>query len=220
MVPQLLIFDCDGVLIDSEIIVNRVHAEVRTELGYPISTEEMLNRFVGLGSQSKELIDDLKQLPKNYRSILKPKLNEALKNELIPIKGIVPILNKIRIKKCIASGSSIEKLNFTLGLTGINKYFEDKIFSSHMVKNPKPAPDLYLYVAKKMGVKPSQCLVVEDSSTGVKGALNAGMKVIGFMAGSHFTPTLKKKLLFSGAHHFAKSAKDLKTYFQESGILN
>jgi len=190
MIPALVIFDCDGVLVDSEAISNRVMAEAITEAGVPISYEECRARFVG--GTLKRVIDTVEQwrgepLPPGWKDDFEARRNEAFRRELRPVPGAAAAVQAIRAggtPVCVASSGSPEKMNLTLGLTGLRDCFGDDIFSATMVAEGKPAPDLFLYAAEQMGQVPENCVVVEDSLLGVTAGVSAGMRVLGYTAES------------------------------------
>jgi HAD superfamily hydrolase (TIGR01509 family) len=187
---KLIIFDCDGVLVDSEVILNRVYAEMLTKLGYFISTEECIQKFTGISDAAlRQYI--LKEsgivLPENLTELVKDNILNALEKELNPL--MLPILETPflkNIKTCVASSSPKERVLKSLQITKQNFYFQDgHIFTSAQVTNGKPAPDLFLFAAEQMGCLPEDCLVIEDSIAGVQAAVAANMNIIGFLAGGH-----------------------------------
>jgi beta-phosphoglucomutase-like phosphatase (HAD superfamily) len=187
---KLIIFDCDGVLVDSEFIGNRVYAEMLTSFGYSISTEESIKKFTGLDDQTiRDIVfreSDI-ALPENVSQQLREALLCVLEVELKPLMFNI-LNNRIfgHFKKCVASNSPREHVLSSLITTKQNHFFEDShIFTSSQVKNGKPAPDLFLFAAEQMGVSPENCLVIEDSIAGIQAARSAQMSVIGFLGGSH-----------------------------------
>ena len=186
--PQLVIFDCDGVLVESEAIANRVFAEMVSKEGYPITAEESLNRFKGGRFKSLQAVIE-KELGRSLGDDWIPQLYEAMyvafRAELQPVEGIVELIaaiQKRRIPVCVASNGPIAKMQVTLGITGLWEPFNGHIFSSDMVANPKPAPDLFLHAAARLGVQPEHCLVIEDSRPGITGGLAAGMPTAALVA--------------------------------------
>lgn len=187
---KLIIFDCDGVLVDSEIIGGRVYAEMLTNIGYPISTEESIKKFTGLDDQAaKDIVfrESGIELPENLSQQFREVVLSALKAELKPL--MVNILNNRifgSLKKCVASNSPREHVLAALMSTKQNHFFEDShIFTASQVENGKPAPDLFLFAAAQMGVSPENCLVIEDSLAGIQAARSAEMRVVGFLGGNH-----------------------------------
>ncbi len=188
MTPALVIFDCDGVLVDSEAIANRIMAEAITAAGVPITYEECRARFVG--GTLQRVIDTVEQwrgapLPANWKADFEARRNEAFRRELTAVPGAAAAVEAIRAGRtpvCVASSGNLEKMNLTLGLTGLKAYFGDNLFSATMVAQGKPAPDLFLYAAEQMGQVPENCVVVEDSLLGVTAAVAAGMRVLAYTA--------------------------------------
>ena len=148
-------------------------------------------------------------LPPNFWKEIAIGQKELFENKLIAVEGIAEAIQSIATPKCVASGSSAERLQHTLKITKLLPYFNDCIFSTDYVKRSKPDPDIYLYAAEKMQTHPSQCIVIEDSLTGIQGGLAAGMTVFAFGGGKHITPLARNKLLKSGAHHFFDCMQEL-----------
>jgi HAD superfamily hydrolase (TIGR01509 family) len=178
-----VIFDCDGVLVDSDRISLRIQAEKITALGLEMSYEDCVRDFLGLGMPAtlKILAERLgRPLPPRWEEDLNTAVREAFRSELRPVAGVLDALEKIELPTCIASSGSLEKMRFTLGLTGLWDRFVGRIYSGDEVPRGKPAPDLFLHAAAGMGAEPSRCVVVEDSFFGVAGARAAGMSVLGY----------------------------------------
>lgn len=183
---DLVIFDCDGVLVDSEQIAIQVDQEVLHNLGWQISIAEIVDRFVGRSNShfkfEVENYLDIK-LPENWSDQLTEKYRERFAAELRPIAGVSEVLAELPYKYCVASSGSIEKMRFTLGHTGLLPKFDGKLFSAEQVIHGKPAPDLFLMAATTMKVKPQNCVVVEDSPAGLQAAAEAGMRAIAYSGG-------------------------------------
>jgi HAD superfamily hydrolase (TIGR01509 family) len=180
---ELVIFDCDGVLVDSEPISIRVDAVVLAELGMDLSEQELIDRFVGRSpSVMREAIETHlgHPLSEDWIERSRPRYAEAFERELRPIDGIEEALDRISAPTCVASSSEPEELAFKLKLTGLYERFAGRIFSAVEVHNGKPAPDLFLYAARQMGVRPGACAVIEDSQYGVQAARAAGMEAFGY----------------------------------------
>ena len=189
---KLVIFDCDGVLVDSERLAIKVDAIVLGQLGLELSEAEIVERFVGQSqSEFQASIETLlgRPLPDNWEAETTPIYRRAYREGLKPIDGIHEAITNIEIPTCVASSGSHEKMRFTLSLTGLYSLFEGRIFSATEVERGKPEPDLFLLAAQRMGVEPGACAVVEDSVLGVAAGRAAGMKVFGF-SGS-VTPAAK-----------------------------
>lgn len=201
MKPDFLIFDCDGVLVDSEWLVARIEVETRAEFGQQISVEEYIRRYVGLSTRSPEYLESLKGLPPEFRDLMKVRVERAFHEELEAIPGVAETLDKLKHwPKAIASSSSPHEIEMMLEHVGLLHHFQGNIFSVSMVSRPKPAPDVYLHAAEQNNVLPSQCLVIEDSVVGATAALSAGMTVWGFVGGRHAAPGTAEKLRSLGVH--------------------
>jgi HAD superfamily hydrolase (TIGR01509 family) len=183
---ELVIFDCDGVLVDSERIAVRVEAEYLAELGWPLTQAEIIERFMG---RTTEYMDEAIEarlagrLPGDWKDQFSRRYREAFAADLRPVDGILEALDQITIPTCVASSGSHDKLRFTLGHTGLYERFEGRIFSGYEVANGKPAPDLFLHAAARMGAEPARCAVVEDTRYGVEAARAAGMRAFGYAGG-------------------------------------
>ena len=187
---ELVIFDCDGVLVDSERIAIKVEAEYLAELGWPLTEAEIIERFMG---RTTEYMDEAIEaqlggrLPGDWKDQFERHYLDAFAAGLAPVDGISEVLDQLTLPTCVASSGSHDKLRFTLGHTGLYERFEGRIFSGYEVANSKPAPDLFLHAAARMGAEPARCAVVEDTLYGVLAARAAGMRVFGYAGG--LTPT-------------------------------
>jgi HAD superfamily hydrolase (TIGR01509 family) len=183
---DLVIFDCDGVLVDSERLAVKVDATVLAHLGWVLTEEEIIARFVGVSDLHfrKAVESHLgRRLPDDWEAECRPLYRKAFSEQLRPVDGIVEALDQLALPTCVASSGTHEKMRFTLGLTGLYDRFHGRIFSATEVARGKPAPDLFLYVADRMGVSPGACVVVEDSAPGVAAARAAGMLVFAYAGG-------------------------------------
>lgn len=183
---RLVIFDCDGVLVDSEPIAVRIDVEMLAEVGVTMTEEEVIERYVGRSPEV--IVADTearlgRRLPEGWFEHTEARIREAYATELRPISGIVDALGAIEGPVCVASSSGHENLRYKLELTGLYERFAGHIFSATEVANGKPAPDLFLHAASSMGVAPADCVVVEDSRYGVQAARAAGMDVFGYAGG-------------------------------------
>lgn len=195
---ELLILDCDGVVVDSEPITMRVLVEMLNELGAFIEPEEANRRFIGTTfDRTCELIEDLlgAPMPRDFVRSYRDRSFAALEAELKPVQGIEAALDRIAIPYCIASNGPHVKMRKTLGVTALLPRFEGRMFSSADVERGKPFPDLFLFAARHFGVPADACLVIEDSASGIAAAHAAGMSVYGFAA-----RTPDEALLAAGAH--------------------
>jgi HAD superfamily hydrolase (TIGR01509 family) len=183
---RLVIFDCDGVLVDSEPIAVRIDVEMLAEVGLTMSEEEVIERFVG---RSPEVILAETEarlgraVPEGWFDRGEARLRELYATELKPVPGIAEALEAIADPVCVASSSAPDNVRYKLELTGLYERFAGRIFSAAEVANGKPAPDLFLHAASRMGASPSECVVIEDSRYGVEAARAAGMDVFGFAGG-------------------------------------
>ncbi|MFE2376674.1 HAD family hydrolase [Streptomyces sp. NPDC059398] len=183
---ELVIFDCDGVLVDSERIAVRVDAVSLAALGWPLSEAEVVERFVG--RSHADMIADIEQhlgirIPDGWEAEQKQLYRTAMEAELTSVDGVVEALDRIGLPTCVASSSGHNGLRHTLGLTGLYPRFEGRIYSASEVANGKPAPDLFLHAARQMGFAPEVCAVIEDSRYGVHAARAAGMRAFGYCGG-------------------------------------
>jgi HAD superfamily hydrolase (TIGR01509 family) len=198
---MLTIFDCDGVLIDSEILASGVYAEMMRELGLSISHEEAINRFTGLTHAQLEVLIHRelgRPLPADFRQRSTLEIDRRLES-VKPIAGVHAMLDRLQGPRCVCSNSSTARLKISMGATGLWERFQPHIFSAPELGRSKPAPDVFLHAARVFGVDPRDALVIEDSSHGVEGAIAAGMRVIGFTGGGHTWPGHAQALLEAGA---------------------
>ncbi|AWT44717.1 MULTISPECIES: HAD family hydrolase [Streptomyces] len=186
---ELVIFDNDGVLVDSEPISNRHLAAYLTELGHPTTYEESIQDYMGSAMHRiHELVFERtgQRLPEDFDDVFHARVFAAFERELKPVAGVEDVLEKLTedgVPYCVASSGSHERIRVGHRTTGLDRWFDEgRIFSSQDVGRGKPAPDLFLHAAKEMGVAPERCVVVEDSPLGVQAAVAAGMDVLGFTA--------------------------------------
>lgn len=183
---ELVIFDCDGVLVDSEPLAVRVDAIVLARLGWPLTEAEIIERFVGRTDEyvraevSRQIGRGLKE---DWDAEFTHLYEEAFRAELEPVAGVKEALDAIQMPTCVASNGSHRKMKLTLSLTGLHNRFQGRIFSADDVAHGKPAPDLFLHAAKTMGAAPAQCAVIEDSRSGIEAAHAAGMTPFAFAGG-------------------------------------
>lgn len=199
---DLVIFDCDGVLLDSEIIACSADAEAFCELGYEITGEEIARRFAGMPDEAVDdalALESGRPLPANFRDRIKRRVFEKYRTELGQIDGASDLLSTLMTRKCVASSSAPAKLALGLVETGLYELVYPHIFSTQLVARGKPHPDIFLYAATQMEVPPHRCVVIEDSVAGVTAAGAAGMRSIGFTGGSHCTDGHGARLLAAGA---------------------
>ncbi len=183
---ELLIFDCDGVLIDSERLAVKVDVKALAELGWPLSEAEVIARFVGRSDLDtrREIEAHLgRRLPAEWQDQLDRRYRAAFAAELTSVPGVPEVLQRIALPTCVASSGTHEHLRYALSLTGLYDHFRGRVFSADDVAAGKPAPDVFLHAAREMGVEPARCIVVEDSLNGVLAARAAGMRVLAFTGG-------------------------------------
>ena len=183
---RLVIFDCDGVLVDSEPIAIRIDVEMCAEVGLMVSALEVIERFVGRSPEV--LVQAVEERlghppPEGWEERGEERLRRAFEAELRPVAGIEQALDEIEVPGCVASSSPPARLRFKLELTGLYERFAGRIFSAVEVANGKPAPDLFLHAAARMGATPADCVVVEDSRYGVQAARAAGMRALAYAGG-------------------------------------
>ena len=187
----LVVFDCDGVLVDSEVLAVRALVDVLGAVGVP-ATPAMIGRCFGM--KQADILHRVEQetgvaVPPETAGLIWPATRSLFERELQPMPGVAAFIERLGgTPRCVASSSSPERIRFSLARTGLDRFFEDAVFSSHQVARGKPAPDLFLLAAGIMGVPPERCVVVEDSVFGIQAAHSAGMRAIGFLGGSHIEP--------------------------------
>lgn len=180
---SLVIFDCDGVLVDSETLGNRVLVDVVAEFGVAMELEEAVAAFRGckMADCVREIERRLgRSLPETFVPNLRARTADAFRLELRAVPGVAGVLDVLRVPMCVASSGPVEKIRFSLEITGLLPRFEGRLFSSYDVGVWKPDPGLFLHAARAMGVAPCTCAVVEDSVLGVRAGVAAGMRVFGF----------------------------------------
>ena len=199
---DLVIFDCDGVLVDSEVISCRAHAQALTRHGYPITADQVLERFLGVSDRkARQTIETEigRQLPDDFESKVKQATLQFYAGDLRAISHVGAAIAAIGLPKCVASSGTPEKIHHGLSCAGLYDRLAPHIFSATQVARGKPAPDLFLFAAGQMHVSPGRCLVIEDSVPGITGARAAGMTVLGFHGGSHCRPGHADMLRTAGA---------------------
>ncbi|WP_158817231.1 HAD family hydrolase [Methylocapsa sp. S129] len=189
--PELVIFDCDGVLVDSELIALGQTRQALGEAGLPLTHAQAIDRFLGFSLDSivqKAEADLAGALPADFRNDLSRDILARFASELKGIEGVRQAVEGLHCRVCVASSSPPERIRLALSVAGYGGLFEPHIFSATMAPRGKPHPDLFLHAAHEMGASPDRCLVIEDSAPGVLAAVSAGMDVFGFVGGSHFSP--------------------------------
>ncbi|HWK43736.1 MAG TPA: HAD family hydrolase [Stellaceae bacterium] len=219
---DLIIFDCDGVLIDSEIIASRVEALELTAIGCSITADEIAVRFCGIPVRETLAAIEAEwgsRFPDGFVERLNERKKAAFRTELEAIAGIADALDAIAGPVCVASSSGPQHLEEHLGRVGLWDRFAPHVFSAAMVARGKPAPDVFLHAASQMGVDPARCLVIEDSIAGVQAGVAAGMTVIGFIGGGHSGPAMIDRLTGAGAVRVYDHHRALPALLAEFGSL-
>jgi HAD superfamily hydrolase (TIGR01509 family) len=195
--PDLIIFDCDGVLVDSEVLSCRCLSEVLAGYGISLGLDQALDLF--LGRNVTAVLDHYKTMgrldPEQFSAELRAGVRAAFLSALCPIEGVSSVLEGLRTPHCVASSSDVDRVSFSLSLTGLASHFDGRLYTSQMVERGKPAPDLFLHAAERMQADPSRTLVIEDSISGVRAGKAAGMTVWGFVGGSHYQSRDGKAIL-------------------------
>jgi HAD superfamily hydrolase (TIGR01509 family) len=218
-VPALVIFDCDGVLIDSEVIFGRILGECLISADFPITMDEAMR--LGLGKNRLTLSAAVeaqfgRSLPDQFFEAMRARVDRAFARELVAIPGIEALLAGLPARRCVASNSHLDRVRQALSLTRLLPLFDPHIFSASQVARGKPAPDLFLFAARQLGAAPEECVVVEDSAIGVEAAIAAGMPVVGFCGGGHCPADYGEQLLVAGCSRVFARMPDLGAYLCET----
>ena len=177
---KCIIFDCDGILVDSETIANQVLLSMSASFGLKMTIEESIKNFNGSRLQKIfEKIEELtdKKLPDSFETDFRKQTFEAFKTDLKPVKGVKEFIEKLTVPYCVASSGPVEKITLNLTITGLLEKFENRIFSSYDINSWKPDPEIFLHACKQMGFEKEECIVIEDSVAGVIAAVTGGFKV-------------------------------------------
>jgi HAD superfamily hydrolase (TIGR01509 family) len=195
--PDLIIFDCDGVLVDSEVLSCRCLSDVLAGYGISLGLDQALDLF--LGRSMTAVLDHYKTIgrldPERFSAELRAGVRAAFLSALCPIEGVSSVLEGLHTPHCVASSSDVDRVSFSLSLTGLASHFDGRLYTSQMVERGKPAPDLFLHAAERMQADPGRTLVIEDSISGVRAGKAAGMTVWGFVGGSHYQSRDGKAIL-------------------------
>ncbi len=220
--PKLVIFDCDGVLVDSEPLACRIELDALAELGHPIGAEEFRRRAVGRGRKDVNALLEAfwdRALPADYTDRIRAATFAAFDAELQPVPGIRAVLDSFGAQpRCVASSSHPTRIARALAVTGLAGFFGAHVFSAVEVARGKPAPDLFLHAAARMNAAPEHCLVIEDSVPGIQGAKAAGMTALGFTAGGHCEPDHDAQLREAGADAIASDSVTLARILANYGV--
>jgi HAD superfamily hydrolase (TIGR01509 family) len=197
-----LIYDCDGVLVDSEVLAGAALAELMTSLGHPLTAAECTRIFGGLNvtdvlAKAAQILG--RPVPPNRGEEAGQRLLTRFRQELQPVNGVVAAIASLPYRRCVCSSSAPERLRLSLEVTGLAPLFGEHVFSATQVRRGKPAPDLFWFAARALGEAPSDAIVIEDSPLGVAAARAAGMRSIGYEGASHISPDLSERLKAAGA---------------------
>ena len=195
--PDLVIFDCDGVLVDSEVLSCRCLSKVLASYGIDLGLDQALDLF--LGRSMTAVVEHYaalgRPIPEQFSAELTAGVRAAFTSALCPIEGVSSVLEGLQIPHCVASSSDVDRVSLSLSLTGLAPHFDNRLYTSQMVERGKPAPDLFLHAAERMQADPRRTLVIEDSISGVAAGKAAGMTVWGFVGGSHYQSRDGKAIL-------------------------
>ncbi len=216
-----LIFDCDGVLVDSEILAKKVLIDKLANMGYEVDADEFSRKFAGM--REEELTAKISeesglQFDDHFTESLLEDVANAIKNHLTAVPGMRELVSTIDFPKSVVSNSSLHQVKVSLRITEMTDFFGERYFTFDQVERPKPAPDVYLLALEKLGLEAKDCLVIEDSKTGVTAASAAGLRVIGFLGASHITEGHGEILLHHGAYTLANDAEGLKELLEHFHI--
>jgi HAD superfamily hydrolase (TIGR01509 family) len=207
-----LIYDCDGVLVDSEVLAGAALAELMTSLGHPLTGAECSRIFGGLNVT--DVLAKAEQIPgrpvpPDLGDDAGHRLLTRFRQELQPVNGVAAVIASLPCRRCVCSSSAPERLRLSLAVTGLAPLFGTDMFSAAQVQHGKPAPDLFLLAARTLGEVPSDAIVIEDSPLGIAAARAAGMRSIGFVGASHVSPDLRERLRAAGADLVIDAMVDL-----------
>ena len=220
---RCVIFDCDGVLVDSEILANQTALQLLRPFGFRMTWEEYGHRFAG--KVEEDILRIIEEeydvdLPDDFNIELRRAIDDRLDHELRPIPGMEEVVAAVTPPRAVVSNSQLARVTASLKVAGLAEAFGENVFAVDLVARPKPAPDLYLYAARQLKVEPAACLVVEDSASGVTAAHRAGMPVIGFLAASHIPPGHAETLRQAGAYTTANNASELIEHLRSAGVMS
>ncbi len=210
----MVIFDCNGVLVDSEPLATSVVSNAFMRAGFALTPDLIARYFTG--RRPADMFTEVeiaagRKLPADFAAAVAHATLEKFRAELRATAHVTQALSWIRGPKCVASSSSLDRIRTSLETTDLLRFFEPYLFSANEVANGKPSPDLFLYAAQRTHVQPRECIVVEDSAVGVAAGVAAGMTVIGFVGGSHANGQLGHNLIAAGAKTVINDMRALKT---------
>ncbi len=207
-----LIYDCDGVLVDSEVLAGAALAELMTGLGHPITGAECIRIFGGLNvtdvlAKAERILG--RPVPSDVGKEAAQRLLARFRRELQPVHGVAATVASLPHRRCVCSSSAPERLRLSLDVTGLAPLFGSNVYSAAQVQRGKPAPDLFLLAARSLGKSPADAIVIEDSPLGIAAAHAAKMRSIGFVGASHVSPDLQERLRAAGADLIIDAMVDL-----------
>jgi HAD superfamily hydrolase (TIGR01509 family) len=207
-----LIYDCDGVLVDSEVLAGAALAELMTNLGHPMTGAECTRIFGGLNvagvlAKAAQILG--RPVPPDHGEEAGQRLLARFRQELQPVNGVAATIASLPYRRCVCSSSAPERLRLSLDVTGLAPLFGEHVFSAAQVQHGKPAPDLFLFAARSLGEAPSDAIVIEDAPLGIAAARAAGMRSIGFVGASHASRDLQERLTAAGADVIIDAMVDL-----------
>ena len=216
--PDLVIFDCDGVLVDSELIFARVLAECLIAVDFPTTIDEAIT--LGFGKNRATLSAAVatqfgRALPDTFFETFAARSAAAFEDELLPVPGVEELLATLPVPRCVASNGRLDRVRQRLALTGLLSLFDPHVYSASQVAFGKPAPDLFLFAAQRFGARPGDCTVVEDSVPGVEAAIAAQIPVVGFCGGSHCPDGHADRLIATGCSRVFSKMPDLAAFLRE-----
>ncbi len=209
---DLVIFDCDGVLINSEELASEICVASLRELDLHLTPHQYADRYAGhpVNEIWRRVEEDIgTPLPEGFRQKVDGAVRKRFETELSAIAGVAELLSELKHPRCVASSTQLPLLQANLARVQLMEFFAPHVFSGSQVKRGKPAPDVFLYAASQMGADPSRCLVIEDSMAGVTAARRGGMNVVGFVGGGHASDVLHEKLRLAGASDVFDSMRGL-----------
>ena len=209
-------------LVDSELISCRAHSQTLIRHGYPITADQVLERFLGVSDREARATIEAeigRKLPDDYEAEIKATILNAYGRDLRAIPFVAEAIAAIELAKCVASSGTPEKIEHGLGCAGLHDLLAPHLFSATQVARGKPAPDLFLFAAERMKVPAARCVVIEDSVPGITGALAAGMHVLGFHGGSHCRPGYADKLRVAGAHRTFDDMRQLPALIAAGAVV-
>jgi HAD superfamily hydrolase (TIGR01509 family) len=208
----LLIFDCDGVLVDSEVIAHQTLLDALAPLGLTMSLQQAYRVFAGRSLRDTLAVIERqigRSLPEDFQQQSRDLLFARFRAVLKPVEGVEDAIAALPCRRCVASSSAPDRLHLALDVTGLAPLFGAHVFSATQVARGKPAADLFLLAAHTMNAAPAHCIVIEDSTLGIEAGRAAGMRVIGFAGASHATDELAQRLAAAGAHRVVRAMREL-----------